>query len=467
MKHNNESIRIRKNQFILDIIFGIIFLICSVSSKIIYFSYISVGFFIIYLIYTLYIDSEFVIKYLAFIFMAIAAILGTLIIEFSKVYLIEIRCSSYYVGALPLLIFAYWTLIIILRYADKRKKISLKNFDGKFNLKILTLFTICTLIIYLIMFGKVISRPAFILHIDRFSYAKSYGFTGILAMLEHTSTILLVFPILLFINGRRIISSITVLIYILYYLWTGNKFGPFFSLLCVFLLVYYQKIFAQRKTNIKKIFLLVLIFFSFLLILAIYVASSGTSSSATAYFSQRTAQQGQLWWKTYDICNGKIYPIEFQNEIKSIYQENENVSNNVGANYGIYKIMYLCAPKTVVDDKLRYGSRYTEAGYATVYYYFGYAGVVIFSIIMGSFIAWTINMFIKTLNYGDYIKSLIFLRFFMIERNFISMFILADFFDFISIISYLYLILLWKYKIRIDKNSGKILKFVKIYAKQE
>lgn len=115
----------------------------------------------------------------------------------------------------------------------------------------------------------------------------------------------------------------------------------------------------------------------------------------------------------------------------------------VGANNGIYKIMYLCAPESVIDWKLGTGSRYTEAGMAAVYYYFGAFGVILFAAIMGFIVAATVNCFLRFIANNNLIAAMLMLRIFMIERTFLSMFTMADFFKPLSLLSYIYLYFAW------------------------
>lgn len=446
--------KMRKFEIIMSILFFNFFIICSVLSDYILFSYLSLIGLTLYFIFMLKIDAVFFVKYLAFIFIAVAAIIGTAITELFSIYLVELQCTSYFTGSLPLLILSYWTLMIVFRICDKRNdfKISL---DIKLTLcqkKILQKLVIIVLFIYLLMFIRVIKHPAFLLGIDRFAYSKFYATTGIWTVLLHNAPLLLIFPLLLMIYGNKILGSLTILIYILYSIWVGDKFGPFFTLMCIFFLIYNNKIKEKGRKFISKVIIITIIAFTVLIGFTVYSVKLSSSYTSAQYLLLRGAQQGQLWWKTYDMEKNNAHPFEFIGELKSIMYQKNNIADNVGENYGVYKIMYLCAPKKLVDFKLSTGSRYTEAGYALIYYYFGCIGTVLFSIIMGCIISKTINGFIRSINRNDYIKGLIFLRFFVIERTFMTMLTFSDFIDFFSICSIIYLVIMKNKKITFNRG---------------
>ena len=102
--------------------------------------------------------------------------------------------------------------------------------------------------------------------------------------------------------------------------------------------------------------------------------------------------------------------------------------------------MYLCDPEEVVTNKLVSGSRYSEAGYAVMYYYFGVLGVIFYSILIGLVFSGIMKALINALQTEDYIKAMIYMRFFMLIRAAFSMFTFGEFLDIISILSYAYLI---------------------------
>lgn len=459
---------VKKNTLIKNFFFGIIFLICSLLSEIRFFSYLSMLFFFIYFFAFIIKNKEFALKYLAFLFISTTAILGVAIIELGDIiYLVELNSYSSFVGSLPLLIFSYWLFLVIIILVDNKyeARISSESLDelAKYS-SFYNMVSIVVLGLFLLLFSRIASQSALQLGVDRFVYATQYSQLGVLDKIVSNAPLLVVFPILTIIYNKgkyqRIIGVLGVCMYILYFAWIGNKFGPFFTLICVFILVYYKRIIIKGKKFLKM--LLVASIASFALIVSYSVAFSISTSSYSglSYLEQRASQQGQLWWKTYEVCK-QNHPAEFINEIKAVNNGKEAINDNVGSNNGIYKIMYLSAPKEQVDFKLSTGSRYSEAGFATMYYYFGSMGVVLFSCVMGTIIAMTINCFIINLSNGDFIKSLIFLRFFLLERTSLSMFLFNDFVGIISILSYIYLFIMRRKKFVFKKKDGWTLSIVK------
>lgn len=460
--------KIKKRQLTANLIFGSIFFICVLLARFKVFSYISILFFFFYFVYYCILkNKEFFFKYLAVLFISGMAILGTALIEIDEgIHLVELDCYSSFAGSLPLLIFGYWLLLFVITLVDYKYNVRI-SYESIAELKkykkLYNIISIVVLVLFLLLFSKVATRPALLLGIDRFAYASQYSQLGVLGKVATNAPLLLVFPILTTIyneNFQRVIGILGIITYILYFLWIGNKFGPFFTLICIFLLIYYKKILNKGKKFIKKILIISFTAFGIILAFTIIFSISTSSYSGLEYLEQRGTQQGQLWWKTYEICEN-VHPMEFINEIKALGNGKDTISDNVGSDNGIYKIMYLCAPKNQVDFKLATGSRYSEAGYATMYYYFGKIGVIMFSCIMGMLIAVTINFIIRALNRGDYIKTLILLRFFLLERGSISMFLFNDFVGIISIISYVYLLLMKGKKIVINKKDGIRLIIVK------
>ena len=156
----------------------------------------------------------------------------------------------------------------------------------------------------------------------------------------------------------------------------------------------------------------------------------------------RLSQQGQLWWRTYDLCSvDGTHISELTDEIDGIIRGSTNIAVNVGAKYGIYKIMYYAAPDSVVHDKLESGSRYTEAGFATAYYYAGVVGVLVFAVIMGIIISLITNALLKSLCNGKLINVVLWARLLSVSMTVLSMHTFVVLFDAESIVSYAYLIL--------------------------
>lgn len=438
---------IKRNRFIFTGLVFILLLMCVLFSEFKAFSYISLTVYLFYWMYLYRIDKTYFVKYLAFIFCAVATVVGATIIELlPEVYLKELNCQSHFSGSLPLLIFSYWIFLYVLEIRDyhygKLLIIQIDYFSGVRAKKIINLFAaVCSLLLFVVfLYVSTHTLPSFMYGVDRIDFNRTYAMPWLISKLYINIYLLIVFPLLALIYANRLIGIISIILYCILNFWTGEKFGAFFSLLCILLIVLYNKVLSVNIKVLKRILRFVAVIFCMMVVIAVNIFSSSTDLNPYEYFSQRSAQQGQLWWRTYDLYNGETHPSEFQNEIKAFFEGDKSIQNSVGAENGIYKVMYLCAPKSVVSSVLGNGVRYTQADYAVMYYYFGVLGVIVYSILMGIIISSIVNTFILSLQKKDYIKAMIYLRFFVLIRASFSMFTFGSFLSTLSILSYVYLI---------------------------
>ena len=437
---------IRRNRSLIACLVFALLMICVLFSSIVIFSYVSLCVYIAYWLSIYRFNKTFFVKYLAFIFAAIATVAGAAIIELlPEIYLPELRCQSHFSGSLPLLILSYWIFIYVLEIREYRYgrilKIQVDFLRKNRARKVIGGLSAASGMVLLVLFLYVVTYtlPASLLGIDRFGFATTYDMPWMIAKIRDYSYLLIVFPILALVYANRLIAVASIVLYCAYNLWIGEKFGAFFTLLCIFFIVFYGKIVSMNQRKLKRILWRGLIVFLTLIVLASLIISNLNGITPYDYFFQRTAQQGQLWWKTYDLYRGKTHASEFSNEMDAFFAGDKSNQESVGAKNGIYKVMYLCAPASLVSARLAGGSRYTQADYAVMYYYFGAFGVIIYSILMGIIVSSIVNSFILALREKEYIKAMIYIRFFMMIRTAFSMFTFGGFISTISILSYLYI----------------------------
>lgn len=457
----NEKGRRNGNMIIGIAFIGIGLILSCIFYQFMFFSYFSIVLFALlcYLIYS--IRPKFYIKYLAFVFMSVALIVGLCAIEFGDIYLTELRKQSAFAGSIPLMTLSYSVFFLTLFFADKDRarnaaKLGNTRIFSKKEIypKYMLILTWISLLIYMTFWVRVIRYPAFILNVNRFAYARLYApkLTGIWNILNSISSILLLFPIVSFIKGYRVLGISTVSAYCLYCLWIGNKFGTFFTLLCLFFLILYPSISGVAIGRLKKWARIGLAALALVVALSFFIQNS-LGDNVDNYFVYRVSGQGQLWWEIFKDYK-EIHISEIGDEIYGILYENNSVAENIGSNYGIYKIMYLCAPKSVVDSKLSGGSRYTEAGFAAANYYLSVPGCILFAVVMGLIICKILNGFIDAISAERYFRALLFLRLYVISQTALSMFIFSGYFDIVSIFSYLFFTLSGK-RARIINIGGK------------
>lgn len=449
-------IRVKKK---INIYLLSIFTISMLFNSIKLLSYISFIAYIYYWFNMLWTDKAFIIKYLAFIFNAVGCVVGVAIIElFPSFYMIELNVNSHFSGSLPFIIYFYYIFIELIHILEGRHETKSKIvyemqrlLEIGCNKKVITYGTLISLVFLgsLALRTIIVSPPAFIFGIDRFTYATNYAVGGIWGKISTLSYLLLIFPLLSILYNRNKWSGFAAIFcYVLYTLWVGNKFGSLFSLMCLLLLVFSERIMSLPKKVLNRILFLGGIILVAMILVAIVLVSNG--GNGAEYFGQRASQQGQLWWSIYDQFHNNAHPEKFGIELKAILEGERSVKESIGCMNGIYGMMYLSAPKALIDYKLSLGIRYAQAGFAASYYYFGFVGAMLYAIFGSVIVYFTTHYFVQFLNEQKYICAFMTLRIYMLFRAAFGMYLFANMFDAVSILSYILLFLLSIFTIRIQ-----------------
>ena len=384
-----------------------------------------------------------VFKYLFFFFGIIANVIGCFLCEFGNFYLTELSTFTHYVGALPILVFSQVCFFISIYEIERKFERKEKTHSGIVNGKSLCALNCFVFFLYLIIFLHVLPYPAFRLNVDRMTFSAMGYNNGIWNYLSKWAQFFIVIPIgcIAYTSNKKykVFGVVTLIIYCLYYLWIGNKFGSFFSLFCLFCMCNYSKISIQEKT-LKKIFLIVLGVIAALILFAslVFTKLQSQGFGITMYLQTRLAEQGQLFWKTYEVTGGELHFSKIKNEIAGQFSGANSAKELVGARFGVYNIMYLCAPRQKVDSFILYGSRYTEAGYASAFYYFGHIGSLLFAVIFAGMIVCITNRLITETKRNSLVGMLLMTRLYLITCTALSMFLFSNYFTGTSIITYLW-----------------------------
>lgn len=384
-----------KRQIIFTVITaacGIGMVLCVAGSKFLASTYAATLLMCVFLLAVLWWSPQFYPKYLQFIFAVVTDIVGCLSCELVPADLVELGVASQFYGSAPLLIFGRWIFVVAILAFDRRFGVE-KVLCSENNVNAVSqpsalaqsmtwLLNFAFFIVVTMCFARVITKPAFLLGVDRFKYGSQY-LTGFWSSATRWLGYLVVIPLIAIRMKQIPLSVANIGIYCMYMLWTGNKFGAFFSLLCMVMYAFYDKLYALGRQGLSKL-LAVLVFIMALLVagtVSIEVVTHGFDP--VQYLAGRTAQQGQLWWKvygTYEPASGFVeLETETREQIEGLLQDKTDTSQNIGSQYGIYKIMYLSTDTGTVGIKLASGSRYTEAGFPAAYYYCGAVGVVLFA----------------------------------------------------------------------------------------
>lgn len=426
-------------ELLLSMLLFLLFLICCLVPAARVSNAIAFAGLVLYGVYLIAHDLPFFVKYMAMFFFVYANILGLFACEFTDIYLSELRMESSFVGSLPLMAFADWLFLVFLRIFEKSSKLAKMNIGvtplSARSKQLVSWIVWLAIAVQAVLLIRVGFHPAFIEGLDRFQYNEIY-LGGVWSSLQ--ALLLYAVPIaaLSILNKHDMKPSIVFFIlYIGYAFWTGNKFGVFFTTLYCVLLVFYPKISAMSKRQMKNIAwsvmgLLAALFF---IMTASQALVHGQSIDEYGdYLASRVAQQGQMWWGMYEQSTASDpRPEEFSNEIAATVGAIASGSPDYDA--GIYKAMQIVNPIDF-SYKVSTGSRYTEAGYAMSYYYFGIIGVIGFSVVFAVLYFVVINWFVITIARGWFVEAAILFRLYNKLSTARSMFLFDDLFSLETIV---------------------------------
>jgi type II secretory pathway pseudopilin PulG len=366
--------------------------------------------FFVYLIYLYSREKKLILYFSYIIIYMLSNVYGVFAIENNQLYLTELSTYGYRAGALLPITFIHFIFIQTLLFMFVLKPIKFPEINNRFtefwngrkisNIQLSKYFCWIIILLTLIMFAKVINKPAFLMGYDRFIYASLFlgGIWDKLIVL-----LVLVLPVALipFLKAKSKLSIFTIGFAFLYLFWIGNKFGYYIIIAYTFSLPF---VYLMKEKNVKKIVLLGLLLGITLFGLISFqskVVYNRDSRQNIEYINQRIAQQGQLWWKTYALTKNTPNKFnELSDETSLYFQSNPTVES--AKNYGIFKIMRLTTPSELFQAKVfNLHSRYAYSSQSSIYYYFKMPGLIIYTII--SAIAYYLIIF-------SLIKSLLMLR---------------------------------------------------------
>lgn len=421
--------------------FGLFFAITVLLSEFPAASLAALVAFVLFGLYVCLTVPSFLLKYFIVLFGIVAAIAGCFSCEFLGGYLPELRATASFVGSLPLLILNYYIFLTclygfdkVIGRDDKSLLFEVRVSDGQKWFKWIHFgFTL----MIAVMFLHVLPNPSFVSGGDRFSYTTFY-LTGVWRYLHSVSMILCIVPLLAIRYGYKKSGCLAIVLFCFYLFWTGVKFSGFYMLLGLASLVFYDKVVALNKRLVSRALAAVFLALGLLLGVAVFAHSFAASSDTSSeFFFNRTAQQSQLWWSTYEHFAGGQGLGDFSDELSGLSFGDKEINECVGDQYGIYKMMYLNAPTDLVNAKLASGSRYTEAAYPSIYYYFGAIGTLAFSVLTAFVTVFLINLMIGVMHRREFLPSLACFVIWKAWSTFRSMLLLSSLFDLSVLLSVL------------------------------
>lgn len=408
---------------------------------------VSAALFALYGLLLLAKDPVFTAKYLYAFYVAYAATLGVFACEYGSAYLSELRTYAEHHGSLPLLVFAQWAFLATLYAYDRVSAVSFEN-RQRIQLTIkqgrwMELILVASTLLQLLLLMRVISHPAFLTGMDRFQYERIY-LGGLWTQLQ--SLMLYVLPVasLYMINFGKKIPLAFISSYVIYALWTGNKFGIFVMAAYCILLVFLPSLEAlrkEKKINIASKILGAIFMILLLMALSQTITYGQSFLEFVNYFTSRIAQQGQIWWALFDdVRSSGIHPEGFPAEIVS--WGNALFSSVQNYDVGIYKAMQIVNPIDF-SAKIATGSRYTEAGFAMALYYFGALGPLFYAAVFAIAMGLSVNWFIFAASRNWVVESAILFRLFQKICAARTMFLMDELLNFETLLSLVVLILLF------------------------
>lgn len=373
------------------------------------------------LIYIIRNKESFIIKYLFMIVMFSYHLLSVFIAENSNIYFFNLMQSSSYTGAFfPLLMYyvLFFSIIFLMEKnnnlesrSEYRVNIKFSNFNISEKNKVRLLsFVLILITFYMVMQMKKLGFYS-LGGVDRFDF-RANNFTGLDEKFYTYISWLLPVPLLAYnikMKGRALLFFI---LYIVYLVFVGDKFGSIFiAVYFYFLVTWVTKKINKKKLN-KFIISITVIFILFFLFISFQVFyERGSWDEVITYFNNRlTGGQSDLWWSIYNSEKHSGWHIsEFINdELGAIFFQPANM---LDYNFGIYKMMKVAAPPSVVYAYLSRGIRFAASTQASLFYYFKYFGLFTGAIIFGLCTYYFVNKAVFSYKNNEIIKSVIFTMF--------------------------------------------------------
>lgn len=375
--------------------------------------------FIWFFVYSFRGNRNYFIKYIRVIIMAIYHLVSVYIVNNSPIYFYNLQQMSADTGSfIPLLLF-YLIEFGVLYLLEMNKNSRLINsintipintqseIEVSKNKKTLVKHaSVLILLLVFYMIFRLIGNGYYSMGgIDRFAYRAS-AFTSLDEKLYNYIIWLLPIPLLAKNIGLEKMAYIFLGFLCFYLLLVGDKFSSLFTVFYIYLLVCWAIKKIDKKMMFRVILLIVIVFVALFIYIGYQVLyeRGGGLETVLIYFNNRiTGGQSDLWWKIYSTFkNGPTHILEFGDELGAIISQ---PSNPLDYNFGIYKMMKIAAPWSVVSSYLSRGARFAASTQASVFYYFGSVGLYLFGVISACILFWVVNHAVYAYKKMDMIES--------------------------------------------------------------
>lgn len=345
---------------------------------------------------------EVLLKYCVFLISGIWSIIDVFLLENTQMWVPNLQEYSSHSGALFLISFSFTVFIISLAIFDRRYTIRVcrpdpKEPTSKFSDKVYFLVVVVSFIILLgFVFDAVTSgyfasgsssRYEFLSNADSISSSYYYYLQMIIPVIA--------------IYARRknapLIMYLFAGLFLICLLLLGNKFGALMNIVYVCILSFYfakDRTKAQIDKDAGRALLLLVCFAGVLSIYSLiqmFYEHNNLTDAITQFVNRIFSGQGDLWWGMY-AQYGSLVP-----QLSSIMDELQAFDTDglsqIQYNFGVYKMMNLVAPQSVLDTYALLGIRFTSSTDASLFYYFGSVGLIVGKVM----IAWVLTLLVNAL----------------------------------------------------------------------
>lgn len=415
--------RIKRASLKIIIPYLISILILWVMGLIINTDLIAFGVYVLFLFNIYKLDKKFIVKYLFMIIMFSYHLFSVFVSENFKIIFYNLKKESFRTGAfIPLLLY-YLLFFIVIFVLESNRKEEINNNKyhnrqltfGRFGIsekKQIRIISTILFIIIAVMVVRMLKNGFYNLAgIDRFEFRNTY-FSGFDE--KFYTYILWLLPIPLLGNNIRMSKSANLffVIYCVYLISVGDKFGSLFIAFYFYMLVSWATKEIDKKSFFKIGIVVVVVFIGLLSFIAFQVLYvKGSWDYVKLYFNNRlTGGQSDLWWAIFSEEKGESWRVMefFKDEVSAIFNKQTDIMNY---NFGIYKMMRETAPDIVVNNYLLRGIRFSASTQATLFYYFKYTGLYVGSTILGVATYYFVNNAVTAFRKCDLIRSVLYTMF--------------------------------------------------------
>lgn len=335
--------------------------------------------------------KELVVKYFYWILISVWNLIDIFALENWSLYLPNLYLYSQHTGSLYIRIIGFLALLTFLAVFDDCHSRRSEMRSAAVDDKVITgrLFLLATVAAYCLLFIALIDglMNGYFASGAASRYEYNMNATGLSQY--YYPLLRLAIPVVAVYAQRRGKPSVLlayIAVFLGYLILTGNRFG---ALLIVVSLAFISYLFPQQKEPgdirelskraITALCVCACILLAYSLIQGIYERGS-LELALENLFDRLFTGQGDVWWGIFaQDPSGSLRLDELGDELQAF---NQAGLNQIQFNFGIYKMMHLIAPDSVLQAYANTGARFTASTEASLYYYFGFIGVIAGQIIV-------------------------------------------------------------------------------------